>query len=252
MFLKFRKLYNKGFTLIELLVVISIIAMLSSIVISSLGDARKRAMDTATLESVRQVKTALNLYSTDYGGFPPSIEEPVTKKYINSVLSSIMYSPMKADGVTPCDMGLCSTYDLKVVSNGGSGGSSSSGNKVLGATCVSNSECADGYCQTRFNPHSCTDGSTNSNCSTNIECRSGFCYQNAFCSGTGAMGDSCQVHADCLSGICQDSFCACTSSDCEPFRCSGWGVCTDGNFGSVCGDDFECNSPLTCDGMNCY
>ena len=60
---------KKGFTLIELLVVISIIALLSSIVLSSLNDARAKARDSVRRSDLRQIKTALELYKSDKGDF---------------------------------------------------------------------------------------------------------------------------------------------------------------------------------------
>jgi prepilin-type N-terminal cleavage/methylation domain-containing protein len=59
-----------GFTLIELLVVISIVALLSSVVLSSLGTARQKAKNSATKAGLVQWRTALNLYYTDNGGYP--------------------------------------------------------------------------------------------------------------------------------------------------------------------------------------
>lgn len=51
-----------GFTLIELLVVISIISLLSSIVLSSVQDARNKAKATAFRQNVEELKKAIELY----------------------------------------------------------------------------------------------------------------------------------------------------------------------------------------------
>ncbi len=53
---------RKGFTLIELLVVISIVALLSSIILSSLNSARGKAADSTVKASFRQVGAQAELY----------------------------------------------------------------------------------------------------------------------------------------------------------------------------------------------
>lgn len=61
---------RKGFTLIELLVVISIISLLSSVVLSSLGTARARARDAKRMQDLAQINTAIQLYILDNGEAP--------------------------------------------------------------------------------------------------------------------------------------------------------------------------------------
>ena len=53
---------SKGFTLLELLVVIAIIGTLSSIVISSVGNARVRAYDAKVKAQLANIRTAAELY----------------------------------------------------------------------------------------------------------------------------------------------------------------------------------------------
>jgi prepilin-type N-terminal cleavage/methylation domain-containing protein len=53
---------KRGFTLIELLVVIAIIGVLSSIVISSLNQAKNKANDVRRKMDLKQIQTALELY----------------------------------------------------------------------------------------------------------------------------------------------------------------------------------------------
>jgi prepilin-type N-terminal cleavage/methylation domain-containing protein/prepilin-type processing-associated H-X9-DG protein len=56
---------NRGFTLIELLVVIAIIALLVSILLPSLGNARKAARDLVCQTKMKQIGTGIQLYMDD-------------------------------------------------------------------------------------------------------------------------------------------------------------------------------------------
>ena len=60
----FRK-NKKGFTLIELLVVIAIIGLLSSIVLVSMGPARKRARDARRMADLRQISSGMEMCYDD-------------------------------------------------------------------------------------------------------------------------------------------------------------------------------------------
>ncbi len=61
---------QRGFTLIELLVVISIIAILSSVVIASLSDAREKAQITSVKAELNAIRNAILLLNTDTGKMP--------------------------------------------------------------------------------------------------------------------------------------------------------------------------------------
>lgn len=65
---------KKGFTLIELLVVIAIIALLSTLAVVALGNARQKSRDAKRLSDIKQIQTALELYFTDQNGYPVSAE----------------------------------------------------------------------------------------------------------------------------------------------------------------------------------
>jgi len=59
----------KGFTLVELLVVISIIALLASILLPSLGRAREMAKGASCLSNLHNVGISLQLYNQDNSGY---------------------------------------------------------------------------------------------------------------------------------------------------------------------------------------
>jgi len=58
---------SKGFTLIELLVVVSIIGLLASIVVVSLGGSRTQSRDVKRKADLSQIQTAMELCYNDLG-----------------------------------------------------------------------------------------------------------------------------------------------------------------------------------------
>jgi prepilin-type N-terminal cleavage/methylation domain-containing protein len=78
-----------GFTLIELLVVISIISLLTSIVLSSLNDAKAKARDARRIQDLAQIRNAIELYSSDNGGvLPPGNDNANDIKYFAQILNT--------------------------------------------------------------------------------------------------------------------------------------------------------------------
>jgi len=61
---------QKGFTLVELLVVISIISLLSSVILTSIGTAKESATESNISSTLLQVRTALELYHSTNGKYP--------------------------------------------------------------------------------------------------------------------------------------------------------------------------------------
>ena len=59
-----------GFTLIELLVVIAIIGLLSSVVLASLNNARKKGRDARRIADLKQLQVALELYYDSNNAYP--------------------------------------------------------------------------------------------------------------------------------------------------------------------------------------
>jgi len=61
----------KGFTLIELLIVVAIIGIIAAIAIPNLLDAIERSRQKKSVSEVQSIGSALQAFSTDYGGYPP-------------------------------------------------------------------------------------------------------------------------------------------------------------------------------------
>ena len=76
---------SRGFTLIELLVVIAIIGMLSSIILVSLGAARKKGRDTRRISDLKQMQLALEMYYDANNNTYPNALSSIAGVYIGSV-----------------------------------------------------------------------------------------------------------------------------------------------------------------------
>lgn len=74
---KINRLSARGFTLVELLVVISIIALLMSILVPSLGKAKSAALRVKCAHNLTQVNLALNFYMDRNDDTYPCAEDPI-------------------------------------------------------------------------------------------------------------------------------------------------------------------------------
>ncbi|HLK58604.1 MAG TPA: DUF1559 domain-containing protein [Chthonomonadaceae bacterium] len=66
--------HKGGFTLIEPLVVIAIIAILAAILFPVFAQARMAARKTVCMSNMKQIATAIRMYSDDYDGYFPRIQ----------------------------------------------------------------------------------------------------------------------------------------------------------------------------------
>lgn len=65
-----KNVYYRAFTLIEILIVLSIVSLLSSIVFTSLSNAREKAQDVKMRSEAKQVRTSIEQYRQDMGFVP--------------------------------------------------------------------------------------------------------------------------------------------------------------------------------------
>ena len=109
---------TKGFTLIELLVVIAIIGILSSIVLASLNNARKKGRDARRVSDVKQLQLALELYydSNPTTGYPTSIGTTASSALVTGgFISAIPTDPSTGAAYSYAALGsgtTCSSYHL--------------------------------------------------------------------------------------------------------------------------------------------
>jgi prepilin-type N-terminal cleavage/methylation domain-containing protein len=66
----------RGFTLLELLVVMAIIAVLAALLLPTIGKARERAKRTVCTSNLRQLGSAMLMYTSDHKGRLPNANPP--------------------------------------------------------------------------------------------------------------------------------------------------------------------------------
>lgn len=80
-----RSIERSGFTLIELMIVIAIIAILAAILVPNFIRARGQGMFTACQSNLKNVGTALEMYSTDSSGRYPTALTQLSPNYLKTI-----------------------------------------------------------------------------------------------------------------------------------------------------------------------
>jgi prepilin-type N-terminal cleavage/methylation domain-containing protein len=93
------KIYSKGFTLIELMVVISIVALLSTIVISTLNSSKEKARIAIFLNGMSDFKSAMEQYRTTNDSYPYALLNNVTGE------TDELTPNLEGEGVIPNNLG---------------------------------------------------------------------------------------------------------------------------------------------------
>lgn len=86
----------RGFTLIEILIAVAIIAILTAIGIVSYSSVNKRSRDAKRIGDLEQIRSALEMYRSDYGFYPSVNTGPFSSDYVSALSDTLvtgMYIP---------------------------------------------------------------------------------------------------------------------------------------------------------------
>jgi type II secretion system protein G len=92
---------KKGFTLIELMIVIAIIAILAAILVPNFLRARAQGQYTACQSNLKNIGTALEMYSVDNGGRYPNATQ---------VTTNLIFTPTYLSKFPDCPSAGANTY----------------------------------------------------------------------------------------------------------------------------------------------
>ena len=96
-----KNLKRKGFTIVELVIVIAVIAILSAVLIPTFGSLVKKANISADEQAVKQMNTALAIYTVENG----------KPEFISQVKNALDENEINIDGLIPVTKGYAFYWD---------------------------------------------------------------------------------------------------------------------------------------------
>lgn len=109
------RLKNKGFTFVEVMLVVTILAVISTLVLTSVQYVRISGRDARRISDINQIRNALNLYYSKYSQYPTEITPGQDFQ-----VGSIMYLNPVPSNPTPFSDNSCGdkNYDYTQTSSG--------------------------------------------------------------------------------------------------------------------------------------
>ena len=80
-----RRYVHLGFTLIEMVVVMAIIGLLLTIALPQYFHSIERGKEQVQRQNLAVMRDAIDKYFGDNGGYPETLDELVTKRYLRSI-----------------------------------------------------------------------------------------------------------------------------------------------------------------------
>jgi len=101
--------FKKGFSIAEIVVVVGIMALLTTLVYTSLDGSKKQSRDQKRVADISAVQLALEQFYARNKYYPSSLSDTRLVAYLPSVPSGVKYAPLNP---IPSENINCSTYHL--------------------------------------------------------------------------------------------------------------------------------------------
>lgn len=177
---------SKGYTIIELLLVVSIIGILTAVALNvvNITLVQARSRDARRIGDIKKIQTALELYFTDYRGYPQqttwenislntsmpfiALSPAYTSKMPNDPLVPNSAVPRTTPSGVECFNGI-NSYGYYYISTSCSEVPCSAGRYVLGAIMETETNASNSLCSQVFN---CSSSPPAINCNSS----GNYCY----------------------------------------------------------------------------